>query len=78
VLLRSPQALAGSRIIGVTPDPFDTDCMVWLSSLAGAPVHFCLALAADIQAYLSKHEESVHAVHSLLDDRQRHTRALPD
>ena len=67
VLLRSPEALADSRIIGVTPDPFDTDCMVWLSSLAAAPVHFCLALAADIQAYLSKHEESVHAVHSLLD-----------
>ncbi|MBK7953446.1 MAG: Flp pilus assembly complex ATPase component TadA [Candidatus Accumulibacter sp.] len=68
VLLRAPQALAGSRIIGVTPDPFDSDCMVWLSSLAGMPVHFCLALAADIQAYLSKHEESVHAVHSLLGD----------
>jgi hypothetical protein len=32
--------------------------MVWLSSLAGTPVHYCLALAADIQAYLSKHEES--------------------
>ncbi|MFZ4536467.1 GspE/PulE family protein [Propionivibrio sp.] len=71
VLLRTPQELAGSRIIGVTQDPFDSDCMVWLSSLAGTPVHFCLALAADIQAYLSKHEESVNAVHSLLDDTGR-------
>jgi len=67
VLLRPPQTLADGRLIGVTADPFDTDCMVWLSTLAAAPVHFCLALAADIQAYLSKHEESVHAVHSLLD-----------
>ena len=68
VLLRSPQALAGRPIIAVTADPFDTDGMVWLSSLAGTPVHFCLALAADIQAYLSKHEESVHAIHSLQED----------
>ena len=68
VLLRSPQTLASIGIIAVTADPFDTDCMVWLSSLAGKPVHFCLALAADIQAYLSKHEESVHAIHSLVDE----------
>ncbi|MDS4016340.1 MAG: GspE/PulE family protein [Candidatus Accumulibacter sp.] len=68
VLLRAPEALAGRRIIAVNSDPFDTDCMVWLSSLAAHPVTFCLALAADIQAYLSKHEEAVHAVHSLLDE----------
>jgi hypothetical protein len=69
VLLRSPQAAGDSQIIGVIADPFDSDCMVWLSSLAGTPVHYCLALAADIQAYLSKHEESVHAVQSLVHDR---------
>jgi general secretion pathway protein E len=68
VLLRSPQAAAEGQIVGVIPDPFDTDCMVWLSSLAGSPVHYCLALAADIQAYLSKHEESVHAVRSLVHE----------
>ncbi len=66
VLLRSPQEAGHGQIIGVVPDPFDTDCMVWISSLAATPVHYCLALAADIQAYLSKHEESVHAVHSLV------------
>ena len=66
VLLRA--APADARILGVIPDPFDTDCMVWLASLAGAPVRYCLALAADIQAYLSKHEESMHAVHSLLGE----------
>ena len=67
VLLRSPAASNG-RVMAVIADPFDGDGMVWLSSLAGGAVDFCLALAADIQAYLSKHEESVHAVHSLLDE----------
>ena len=57
-----------ARILGVIADPFDSDCMVWLHSLAGAPVHYCLALAADIQAYVAKHEESVHAVQSLVHD----------
>ncbi|MCP5229673.1 GspE/PulE family protein [Accumulibacter sp.] len=56
------------QIIGVIADPYDSDCMVWLSSLVGTPVHYSLALAADIQAYLSKHEESVHAVQSLVHD----------
>ncbi|MBL8369078.1 MAG: type II/IV secretion system protein [Candidatus Accumulibacter sp.] len=55
-------------IIAVIADPFDSDCMVWLSSLVGTAVHYRLALAADIQAYLSKHEESVHAVQSLVHD----------
>ncbi|HRF73349.1 MAG TPA: type II/IV secretion system protein, partial [Accumulibacter sp.] len=68
LLLRAPLAGAGSRIIGVISDPFDSDGMVWLSSLVDAPVDYCLALPADIQAYLSKHEESVHAVQSLVHD----------
>ena len=68
VLLRAPQDPVGSPIIGVIADPFDSDCMVWLGSLADTPVHYRLALAADIQAYLAKHEESVHAVHSLMHE----------
>jgi general secretion pathway protein E len=68
VLLRSPQAVGDGQIIGVIADPFDADSMVWLGSLAGSPVHYRLALAADIQAYLSKHEESLHAVHSLVQE----------
>mgnify|MGYP000940136896 CR=1 FL=1 len=74
VLLRASQAAAREQIIGVIPDPFDSDCMVWLGSLAGTPVNYRLALAADIQAYLSKHEESVHAVPSLLHE----TSAAPE
>ena len=68
VFLRAPQAAADSPLIAVIADPFDSDCMVWLSSLAGTPVDYRLALAADIQAYLSKHEESMHAVHALVHE----------
>jgi general secretion pathway protein E len=71
VLLRSlPSSGEGAetRLIAVIADPFDSDCMVWLSSLAAVPLQYCLALAADIQAYLSKHEESLHAVQSLVHD----------
>ena len=73
VLLRSLPGGGGgegaeTRLIAVIADPFDSDCMVWLSSLAAVPLQYCLALAADIQAYLSKHEESLHAVQSLVHD----------
>ncbi|MDB5961372.1 MAG: type secretion system family protein [Massilia sp.] len=65
VLLRS----ASRELIGVVADPFDLDLQTWLSARAGAsaraPLQTRLALAADIQAYLSKHEESARAVDTL-------------
>ena len=65
VLLRG----ADDRVTGVVADPFDVDLQTWLSSKAGAtagtPLHLCLALQADIQAYLSKHEESARATDTL-------------
>ena len=61
-LLRTPN---DHRIVGVIVDPFDTDLMTWLEIRAGVPVHFCLARQADLQAYLSRQEESVRAVDSL-------------
>lgn len=65
VLLRS----ASRELIGVVADPFDLDLQTWLSARAGAsaraPLQVRLSLAADIQAYLSKHEESARAVDTL-------------
>ena len=61
-LLRTPN---DQRTVGVITDPFDTDLMTWLETRAGVPVQFCLARRADLQAYLSKQEESVRAVDSL-------------
>lgn len=65
VLLRD----AGGVLTGVIADPFDLDLQTWLSAQAGAsagdPLHLRLALQADIQAYLSKQEESARAVDTL-------------
>jgi general secretion pathway protein E len=66
VLLRD----AAGLVTGVIADPFDIDLQTWLAALArataGAPLHTCLALQSDIQAYLSRQEESARAVDSLV------------
>jgi general secretion pathway protein E len=65
VLLRGP----GGQLTGVIADPFDLDQQTWLAAQAGssprAPLHLRLALASDIQAYLSRQEASARAVDTL-------------
>lgn len=61
VLLRN----ADNQLLGVISDPFNADLQIWLETQAKAPIQYCLALQADIQAYLSKQEESVRATDSL-------------
>lgn len=61
-LLRMPDG----RLAGVITDPFDTDLQTWIDSMAKAPVAYHLALQADIQAFLSKLEESVRATDNLV------------
>jgi general secretion pathway protein E len=57
-------------VIGVIADPFDLDLQTWLGTQARAtphaPLQTRLALQADIQAYLSKQEESARATDTLL------------
>ena len=57
-------------VVGVIADPFDLDLQTWLGTQARAtphaPLPVRLALQADIQAYLSKQEESARATDSLL------------
>ncbi len=66
VLLRA----ASGQLTGVLSDPFDLDLQTWLGAQARAtarhPLDLCLALQSDIQAYLSKQEESARAVDSLV------------
>ncbi|TFW13957.1 type II/IV secretion system protein [Massilia arenosa] len=66
VLLRD----ADGALTGVLSDPFDIDLQTWLSAQAKArpssPLRVRLALQADIQAYLSKQEESARAVDALV------------
>jgi len=53
------------HLIGVIADPFDPDLQTWIETRAQAPLALRLALQADIQAYLSKQEESARAVDNL-------------
>ncbi|MDP3670125.1 MAG: GspE/PulE family protein [Telluria sp.] len=66
VLLRGPDG----ALTGVFADPFDLDLQTWLGARAGArpgaPLHTRLALQSDIQAYLSRQEESARAVDTLV------------
>jgi general secretion pathway protein E len=61
VLLRAPEGPA----VGVIADPFNADLQIWLDTQAKEPVEYRVALHADIQAYLSKQEESARAVDNL-------------
>ncbi|NHZ39178.1 GspE/PulE family protein [Massilia aquatica] len=61
VLLRAPDGLWA-----VLCDPYAQDLQVWVETLAAAPVRWRLALPADLQAYLSKQEESVRSVDALV------------
>ena len=53
------------KLLAVLADPFDQDLVTWMSSRAGTTFEFVVALAADMQAYLSKQEETVRAVDQL-------------
>ncbi|HAT33812.1 MAG TPA: general secretion pathway protein GspE [Janthinobacterium sp.] len=65
VLLRA----GDGQVLGVVADPFDLDLQTWLGARARRParepLQIRLALQSDIQAYLSKQEESARAVDNL-------------
>lgn len=67
VLLRNSQEHDHS-LTGVITTPYDSDLLTWMESKAQTAIQFRLALPADIQAYLSKQEESVKAIDSALSD----------
>lgn len=79
VLLRNAEQI----LIAVIADPFDLDLQSWLSHRVKATIrhalHIKLALQSDIQAYLSKQEESARAVDNLspgtLDVKREHKTA---
>ncbi len=63
VLLRDTDGM-----IGVFSDPYAQDLQVWVETLAAAPLRWRLALPADIHAYLSKQEESVRSLDTLVTE----------
>ena len=66
VLLRRTAPDAGETLMAVIADPFDADLGIWLEAQVRAPLQYCLALQADIAAYLSKQEETARTVDSLV------------
>ncbi|MFZ6640823.1 GspE/PulE family protein [Undibacterium sp. TC4M20W] len=52
-------------LFAVISDPFDPDAQIWLGSIAKSPIQFRLALNTDIQAYLSRHEDTTRTTDSL-------------
>lgn len=54
-------------VLGVISDPFDLDLQTLLSNCAGAHLVWRLALQSDIQAYLTRQEESVRATDRNID-----------
>jgi len=58
VLLRD----ADGSLYAVVSDPFDCDLQTWLEARAGQGLAFRLALQSDIQACLSRQEESARAL----------------
>ena len=65
LLLRSP---AGQRLAAVIGDPFDSALRCWAEERIKPDFEFCLAHPADIRAYLSRYEESLRAMDSVLGD----------
>jgi general secretion pathway protein E len=70
VLLRTENL----KLVGVIADPFDPDLQIWIDTQAKASVEYRLALRADIQAYLTKLEESVRAVDNVEEGAQESRR----
>ena len=62
VALRQP----GGELLVVFGDPFDAGLRAWAEERIAAAFSFRLAHPADIRAYLSRHEESLRAMDSVL------------
>ncbi|MGE5320039.1 MAG: hypothetical protein ACM3KD_07660, partial [Hyphomicrobiaceae bacterium] len=61
----------------VTGNPFDTDLQDWAEQRVTASFRWCLAHRSDVAAYLARHEETLHAMDSLLPSSERETGMAP-
>ena len=56
----------GAVVLLVVPDPFDEARQAWCVERLGAGYEVCLAQAADLSAFLSRHEDSMRAIDTAL------------
>ncbi|MBC3915998.1 type II/IV secretion system protein [Undibacterium sp. CY18W] len=65
---------ANKKLLGIISDAFDPDAQVFLNSAAKSEIQFCLALNSDIQAYLSRQEESAKTTDGLVSSTSHEKR----
>ena len=58
------------QLLAVVPDLFDADLQTWISTRTQLRLEFCLALKSDIQAYLSKMEETAKTTDDFKSNRE--------
>ena len=58
-------------LVLVMGDPFDSDLQAWAEQRVAARFSWCLAHPADVAAYLTRHEETLRAMDSLLPSGSR-------
>jgi general secretion pathway protein E len=56
----------GERLLALVSDPFDEGLQAWCDERLGLDHEPGLALAADIEAYLARHEDSIRAIDTAL------------
>ena len=59
------------ELVLVTGDPFDADLQAWAEQRVPASFRWFLAHRTDVAAYLARHEETLHAMDSLLPSGDR-------
>jgi general secretion pathway protein E len=58
-------------LVLVMGDPFNIDLQAWAEQRVATRFSWCLAHRADVAAYLARHEETLHAMDSLLPSGER-------
>jgi len=56
------------NLLVVTCDPFNQDLQAWAQEQFVSSFQWCLTHHSDLDAYLTRHEESLHAMDSVLSD----------
>jgi len=57
---------ASGKLLVVISDPFNDDLQAWIQEHMPGAFTWCLALQADLEAYLKRHEESMRAMDSVV------------
>jgi len=68
-----PLRNTSENLLVVTSNPFDTDQQAWAQERFTVPFSWCLAHSKDLDAYFTRHEESLRAMDSVLASKTETT-----